>query len=167
MTHSYSHDVMLSPFTWRYGSPAMRAIWSESNKRRLWRQVWVALARAQHRAGLVSAAQLQDLESHADDVDIEASLAVEADIHHDLMAELLVFAGQCPVGGGIIHLGATSMDIEDNAESLRIRDGLDLIVTSLKDLLAVLADLIEREADQVCIGFTHLQAAAPTTVGYR
>lgn len=167
MTQSYAHDVMLSPFTWRYGSPAMRAIWSEANKRRLWRQVWVALARAQHHAGLVSAAQLEDVIAHADEVDIDASLAVEADIHHDLMAELLVFAGQCSVGGGILHLGATSMDIEDNAEVLRIREALDSTLTGLKELLSALADLIEREADLVCIGFTHLQAAAPTTVGYR
>ena len=118
MSQSYSHDVMLSPFTWRYGSPAMRTLWSEANKRRLWRRVWVALARAQHRAGLVSAAQLEDVEAHTGEVDMARSLAIEADIHHDLMAELLAFAAQCRVGGGIIHLGATSMDIEDNAEAL-------------------------------------------------
>ena len=158
---TFSHDVMLSPFTWRYGSLAMRALWSEVNKRRLWRRVWVALARAQHAAGLVSAAQLADVTAHAEDVDIDASNAVEAEIHHDLMAELLVFARQCPAGGGIIHLGATSMDVEDNAEALRIRDALALSAADLGALLEVLADLIEREAELRVYGLHPLASCCP------
>ncbi|MGD8998621.1 MAG: lyase family protein, partial [Anaerolineae bacterium] len=83
------------------------------------------------------------------------------------MAELRAFAEQCPVGGAIIHLGATSADVEDNADVLRIRDALDLLQERLGPPLARLADLIEERADQVCMGFTHIQPAEPTTIGYR
>ncbi|GAP62880.1 adenylosuccinate lyase [Ardenticatena maritima] len=164
---TFSHRTFISPFTWRYGSPEMRAIWSEVEKRRLWRRIWVALAEAQAAAGLVTAEQVADLRAHMDEIDIERAHEIEAEIHHDLMAEVRTFAEQCPVGGGIIHLGATSMDIEDNADALRIRRALDVLIERVRGLLATLADLIEREADHVCMGFTHLQPAEPTTVGYR
>jgi adenylosuccinate lyase len=164
---SYTHDTFLSPFTWRYGSDEMRAIWSEVNKRRIWRQIWVALAEAQQAAGLVSAAQVADLRAHADAIDIDRAHQIEADLRHDLMAEVHTFAEQCPIGGGIIHLGATSMDVEDNADALRIRQSLDLLLERLRALLLALADQIDAQADHVCMAFTHLQPAEPTTVGYR
>lgn len=167
MATHFSHDTYLNPFTWRYGSEEMRRIWSEHYKRLLWRRIWVALAEAQQEAGLVTAEQVADLKAHQEDVDLERAHAIEAEIHHDLMAEVRVFAEQCPVGGGIIHLGATSMDVEDNADALRLREALDLILDRLRDLLLLLADRIEQEADRVCMGFTHLQPAEPTTVGYR
>ena len=87
-TPEFSHDTYLSPMTWRYGSAEMRRVWSEAEKRRLWRRVWVALARAQAQAGLVTAAQVADLEAHADRVDIPRAHAIEAEIHHDLMSEV-------------------------------------------------------------------------------
>jgi adenylosuccinate lyase len=164
---TYTHDTFLSPFTWRYGSEEMRHIWSETHKRRLWRRIWVALASAQQQAGLVSAEQVADLRDHVDDIDIERAHQIEQDIHHDLMAEVHTYAEQCPVGGGIIHLGATSMDVEDNADVLRLRQSLDLLLTRLGDLLRTLAEKIEAEADHVCMAFTHIQPAEPTTVGYR
>lgn len=164
---SFTHDQFVSPFSWRYGSPEMRAIWSERNKRLTWRRLWVELARAQQRAGLVTAEQVADLEARAGDVDINRALEIEAHIHHDLMAEVQTFAEQAAVGGGIIHLGATSMDVEDNADALRIRASLDLIAAALDDLLAVLARQIERLADVPVMAFTHIQPAEPTTMGYR
>lgn len=163
----YDYETYLSPFTWRYGSDAMRRVWSVAYQRRLWRRIWVALAEVQHEAGLVSAEQVADLRAHESDLDVARALAIEAEIHHDLMAEVRTYAEQCPVGGGIIHLGATSMDVEDNADALRLRDALDLVLTRLGSLLDTLAALIEREADHVCMAFTHLQPAEPTTVGYR
>ncbi len=156
-----------SPFSWRYASPEMRAIWSEIHKRRLWRQIWCALARAQQPFGLVSQSQLAELEAHAGQVDLERALEIEAEIHHDLMAELKVFAEQCPGAGGILHLGATSMDIEDNADALRLCQAMDLVLQRLDDLLLVLADQIDLGADLPVIAFTHLQPAEPTTLGYR
>ncbi|MFQ5857967.1 MAG: adenylosuccinate lyase [Anaerolineae bacterium] len=167
ITENFDHTTFLSPFTWRYGSPEMRHIWSELYRRQLLRRVWVALAEAQQAAGLVTEAQVADLRAHQDDVDIPRAHEIEREIRHDLMAELRTFAEQCSVGGGIIHLGATSTDVLDNADALRIRDALDLVIDRLETLLAKLADEIERWADVACMGFTHLQPAEPTTVGYR
>ena len=132
---AFTHDTYLSPFTWRYGSPEMRAVWSEAHKRRLWRRIWVALAETQAEYGLVTPEQVADLRLHAEQIDIPRALEIEAEIHHDLMAEVRVYAEQAPLGGGIIHLGATSTDIEDNADALRIREALDLVVDKLRSLL--------------------------------
>ncbi len=161
------HRTYHSPFTWRYGSGEMRAIWSEVHRRLLWRHIWVALAETQAELGLVAPEEAADLRAHADQVAIERALEIEAEIEHDLMAEVRAFAEQCPLGGRIIHLGATSMDVKDNADALRLRDALDLVLDSLQELLADLAARIDERAEQPCIGFTHLQPAEPTTVGYR
>ncbi len=163
----FTHDTYLSPFTWRYGSPEMRALWSEAAKRRLWRRIWVALAEAEQAAGLVNAEQVADLRRHVDEINLARAQEIEAEIHHDLMAEVRTYAEQCPVGGGIIHLGATSMDIEDNADALRIREALDLVLDTLRRLLLAFADQIETWADAPTMAFTHLQPAEPTTEGYR
>ncbi len=133
----YTHDTYLSPLTWRYGSEEMRAIWSEQHKRLLLRRFWVALATAEHEAGLVSAEQLADLVAHQNDIDLERAAQIEAEIRHDLMAEIRTYAEQCPVGGGIIHLGATSMDVLDNVEPLRLREAADLLLGRLAELLRV------------------------------
>ena len=163
----YTHETYLSPFTWRYGSDEMRAIWSEMGKRRLWRRIWVALATVQAEAGLVTEEQVADLRAHQDDVDWERAQEIEEELRHDLMAEVHVYAEQCPVGGAIIHLGATSMDIEDNADALRLRESLILIRRRLVDVLAALAGRIEAEADTPAMAYTHIQPAEPTTLGYR
>jgi adenylosuccinate lyase len=164
---SFGYDTYLSPFTWRYGSTEMRALWGETHKRRLWRRVWVALAEAQHGVGLISAEQVSDLRAHQDDVDLPRARAIEAEIHHDLMSEVRTYAEQCPIGGGIIHLGATSMDIEDDADALRLRDSLGLLLAKTRELLRSFAEQIEAGADDPTMAFTHLQPAEPTTTGYR
>ena len=164
---SFDHETYLSPLTWRYGSTAMRRVWSEAEKRRLLRRVWVALAQAQHEAGLVTAEQVADLRAHEDDIDIGRAEEIEREIRHDLMAEIRTYAEQCPVGGAIIHLGATSMDVLDNVDALRLKMGLDLLIRGLETVLESLARRIEAEAGTVAMGFTHIQPAEPTTVGYR
>ena len=164
---SLDYETYLSPFTWRYGSPAMRRLWSEAYKRRLWRQLWVELAEVQAEYGLVQPAQIADLRRHMDAVDVPRALALEAELQHDLMAELKVFAEQAPTGGGILHLGATSMDIEDNADVLRMRQALDLLLTALRSLLLDFAHQVETWAEAPLIAFTHLQPAEPSTLGYR
>jgi adenylosuccinate lyase len=156
-----------SPFSSRYGSVAMRRIFSEKNRRLLWRRIWIALAEAQQKYGLVTAEQVEDLRLHAPDVSLERSLEIEKEIGHDVMAEVRAFAELCPVGGRIIHWGATSADITDNADVLRMRDGLDLLLNKLRTLLQALSARIEQHADLVVLGYTHLQPAEPTTLGYR
>jgi adenylosuccinate lyase len=160
-------DRYQSPFSWRYAGDAMRQVWSETNKRRLWRTIWVALAQAQSEMGLVRAEQVEDLRAHQEQIDIPRALQIESEIHHDLMAEVTTFAEQCPLGKGIIHLGATSMDIEDNADALRLRKSVDLVSDRLAALLRSLSAKISQYAETPAIAFTHLQPAEPTTLGYR
>lgn len=127
----------------------------------------MTLAEVQAEFGLVQPEQVADLRRCQDRIDMEQALAIEAEIHHDLMAELKTFAGQAPVGGAILHLGATSMDIEDNADALRLRQALELVISRLDELLERLLTLIEAHAGTVLIAFTHLQPAEPSTLGYR
>jgi adenylosuccinate lyase len=156
-----------SPFSWRYGRAELRALWSEDTRRRLWRAVWVSLAQAQCAEGLVTSDEVDDLRAHAGDIDVEAALEIEREIHHDLMAEIRVFASQAKIGGGKLHLGATSMDIEDTVETYRLRRSLALVGENLRGLLDAFAGRIRQYADTVCMAFTHLQPAEPTTLGYR
>ncbi|NOX61937.1 MAG: adenylosuccinate lyase [Chloroflexi bacterium] len=161
------HETYQSPFTWRYASDDMRRVFSEIHRRKLWRRVWVALARAQASAGLITAEQLADIEAHAEDIDLERALAIEKITRHDVMAEIKTFAEQCPIGGGVIHLGATSMDVVDNADVLRQKEALDIVLARLRELMLAFADLVEKYADTPAMGYTHIQPAEPTTVGYR
>ncbi|HTX58583.1 MAG TPA: adenylosuccinate lyase [Verrucomicrobiae bacterium] len=156
-----------SSFSWRYGRAELRTLFSEEMRRKLWRAVWVALAQAQADEGLVSADEVADLRAHAAAVDIDAALAIEREIHHDLMAEIRVFASQARHGGGKLHLGATSMDIEDTVETYRLRVALAAVGASLGELLRAFAAKIRTYADVPCMAFTHLQPAEPTTLGYR
>lgn len=156
-----------SPYSWRYGSPEMRSIWSEANRRKLWRQIWLALAEIQAEFGIVTDQQLQDLRTHVNDVDIPRALEIEAEIHHDVMAEIRTYAEQCPVGGGILHLGMTSMDVVDNADALRVKNSLEIIRSQLVELLQIFCELTERWAETPIMAFTHLQPAEPTSMGYR
>lgn len=164
-TIDFTHYV--SPFSWRYGTREMRAIFSEHHKYQLWRKIWVALARVQQKAGLVSKAELDDLVAHAANIDIFKILEIEKETHHDVVAAISEFAAKASVGGGKIHLGATSMDVVDNADMMRISEALAFIETNCITLLNSLADLIKANASVVCMGYTHLQPAEPTTVGYR
>ena len=164
---TFDHTTYISPFSWRYGSSEMRELWSETSKRRLMRRVWVALATAQQRAGLVTAAQLADLQTHANDVDIARALEIEQETRHDVMAEIRAFAEQCPVGGGIIHWGATSADITDNVDVLRQREATTMLLRQLEALLLALAEKIEVTATVPTMAHTHIQPAEPTTLGYR
>ena len=156
-----------SPYSWRYATSEMRKIWSETHKRRLWRSIWVTLAEVQASFGLVQPDQATDLRAHMDDIDMRRSLEIEAQIQHDLMAEVKTFAEQCPRGGGIIHLGATSVDVKDNATALQLREALDLILAECHNLLGILSPMMRDLAEVPVMAYTHLQPAEPTTLGYR
>ena len=164
---TFSHDTYISPFSWRYGSPTMRRIWSEENKRIQMRRVWIALANAQQQAGLVSAEQVADLVSQAETIDIPRALEIEQETRHDVMAEIRAYAEQCPVGGGIIHWGATSADVDDNVYGIRIKASLEQLAQLLAELLQVIADKIDATADMPVMAHTHIQPAEPSTLGYR
>lgn len=160
-------DRYQSFFSWRYGSDAMRQIWGERTKRRLWREIWVAVARVQAEMGLVTQDQVDDLQTHIDDIDIPRAIEIEKEIHHDVMAEVRTYAEKAPLGGGVIHMGMTSMDVVDNTDALRLQRSLDLIIERFIPILERLAEQIESWAATPVMGFTHLQPAEPTTLGYR
>jgi len=156
-----------SPFSWRYGSKPMRRIWSEHNKRLIWRKLWVALAETQAEFGLVTPEQISDLKAHADNIDLRRALEIEAEIHHDLMAEIKTYAEQCRIGGRILHLGATSMDIVDNTDALRVKQSIRVVRIILTELLIELLERIQEYANTPIIALTHIQPAEPSTLGYR
>lgn len=164
---NFDFSTYLSTFTWKYGSEEMRYIFSEENKLKLWRKVWVALAKAQNKAGLVSKQELDDLIVHEGKIDINRVQELEKEIHHDVMGAVKEFAEKAKIGGGKIHLGATSMDIAENADMIRIKEAGRIIRKKLADLLTEFSNQIKKYANLPCIGFTHLQTAEPTTVGYR
>ncbi len=162
-----NYTLYQSPFSWRYASPEMRTIWSEEHKRILWRKIWVCLARVQAEFGLFPLQILVELEEKQNQINIQRSLEIERQIHHDLMAELQCFAEQAPHSGGYLHVGATSMDIEDNAEVIRLKESIEVLVRKVDELLAISAQYIRLYADTPTLAFTHLQPAEPTTLGYR
>lgn len=156
-----------SPFSTRYGSKEMRTLWSEHARRVIWRRIWIAVAEVQSSAGLVSEEQLEDLTKNAHSIDLRRAMEIEAEIGHDLVAEIRTFAEQSPAGGEILHWGLTSEDVKDNAEVIRQRTALGIVIRELRDLLLVFAEKIEEHADLAVMGYTHLQPAEPTTLGYR
>jgi adenylosuccinate lyase len=162
-----SWDRYASPFSWRYGSEELRELFGEAMRRRLWRAVWVALAEAQSEVGLVTKEELADLRAHAGEIDVAAAEEIERRTHHDLVAEIQLFARQATIGGKRLHLGATSMDVEDTVDTYRMRRALSLVGEQVRLLLQRFAARIREHADLACIGFTHLQPAEPTTLGYR
>ena len=165
MKNDYSNYI--SAFSFRYGTPEMRGIFSEGNKYRLWRRIWVEMARVQSSEGLVSSEELKDLEDNQEDIDIERIYEIEKETGHDLVAGIREFAEKAKVGGGKIHFGATSMDVVDNADSIRAKEALIIVEERLVKLLAAFGEKIEKYADLPCMAYTHLQPAEPTTLGYR
>ena len=163
----YDHKSYISPLTWRYGSDEMKGIFSEVHKRKLLRRVWIALARAEMKAGIVTEEQVKELEAHKDDINIDRATEIENTIHHDLMAEIKTYAEECPLAGGIIHLGATSMDALDNADAVRFKEAMELIVKRLDDLIEAFREKAELYRDTPTMAFTHIQPAEITTIGYR
>ncbi len=167
MASFYDHNSYVSPLSWRYGSEEMKEIFSEVHKRKLLRRVWIALAKAQEKAGVVTKEQVEELIAHKDDIDIDKATEIENVIHHDLMAEIKTYASQCPKAGGIIHLGATSMDALDNADAVRFIEALDLTLMRLDTLIDVLSEKAETYKNVPTMAFTHIQPAEITTIGYR
>ncbi len=145
----------------------MRQIFSEERKYQLWRKIWVEIATAQAKFGLVSKKELADLKKNQNNIDINRISEIEKETHHDLVAGIREFAEKAVVGGGKIHLGATSMDIVDNTDSLRVQEALSITEKSLKELLNIFADKIDQYLTTPTLAYTHLQAAEPTTIGYR
>ncbi|TAL48265.1 adenylosuccinate lyase [archaeon] len=169
MPEQFSHNTFISPFTWRYGSDEMRQLFSEVGTRTGWREMWCKLAETQAEYELVSQQELADIKSKSGSeyVDLKRAHEIEDEIKHDLMAEVRTYAEQTPIGGGKIHLGATSMDIEDNYDALRMKRATGVILDRLANCLNSTKRVIETYQTYPVIAWTHLQPAGVTTVGYR
>jgi adenylosuccinate lyase len=156
------------PLATRYASPEMLAVWSREHRYGTWRRIWLALARAESELGLpISRRQLAALAAAVDDIDFAAVARYERELRHDVMAHIHAYGDAAPAARGIIHLGATSMDVVDNADLLLTRAALDLLRRRLAAACRVLAGFCEQYADLPTLGFTHLQPAQLTTVGKR
>jgi adenylosuccinate lyase len=163
-----SRSAWQSPLVERYASAEMAGLWSDDHKFRTWRRLWLALAEAQAELGLpITAAQLDELRLHLDDIDYEAAAAYERELRHDVMAHVHALGDVAPNARAIVHLGATSCYVGDNADLLAIRDSLELVAVKLASAIARLAGFARAWADQPTLAFTHFQPAQPTTVGKR
>ena len=162
------HDRYISPFSTRYASDEMQYIFSDDNKFRTWRRLWIALARAEQKQGLdITDEQIAELEAHKDDINYEEAAAREKLVRHDVMSHVYAYGLQCPHAKGIIHLGATSCYVGDNTDIIVMRQGLELVRKKLVGVLAKLARFAKQYKDMPCMAYTHGQPAQPTTVGKR
>ena len=163
-----ANDVYTSPLASRYASPYMLHLFSPDSRFQTWRRLWVALARAQHQLGLpITARQVQELEAHVTDIDYEVAAAREREVRHDVMAHVYTYGKAAPSAAGILHLGATSCYVTDNADLILYRDALRYLRGQLLSVLADLAAFARRYAAVPTLGYTHYQPAQPVTVGKR
>ena len=163
-----AHDRYISPFSTRYASDEMQYTFSDDNKFRTWRRLWIALAKAEQKQGLdITDEQIAELEAHKDDINYEEAVAREKLVRHDVMSHVYAYGLQCPKAKGIIHLGATSCYVGDNTDVIIMREGLQLVRKKLIGVLANLADFAEQYKDMPCLAYTHCQPAQLTTVGKR
>ena len=162
------HDSYISPFSTRYASKEMQFVFSEDNKFRTWRRLWIALARAEQKQGLeITDEQIAELEAHKDDINYEDAQRREKECRHDVMSHVYAYGLQCPKAAGIIHLGATSCYVGDNTDVILMREGLQIVRRKLLNVMALLAKFADKYKGLPCLAYTHLQPAQLTTVGKR
>ena len=163
-----SHDRYVSPLSERYASREMQYIFSPDMKFRTWRRLWIALAETEKELGLpITDEQIEELRSHADDINYDVAKEREKLVRHDVMSHVYAYGQQCPKAKGIIHLGATSCYVGDNTDIIIMSEALKLVRTKIVNVIAELADFAEQYKDLPTLAFTHFQPAQPTTVGKR
>ncbi|MBL4883252.1 MAG: adenylosuccinate lyase [Planctomycetaceae bacterium] len=162
------HEQYQNPLITRYASQEMSYLWSAQKKHSTWRRLWLALAESQKELGLdITEVQLDELRAHLDDIDFDIAAKHEKNLRHDVMAHVHTFGEQCLAAMSIIHLGATSCYVTDNAELIQMRASLELIRQRLVNVIDELGRFAYEYRSLPCLGFTHLQPAQPTTVGKR
>ncbi|MEE9392270.1 MAG: adenylosuccinate lyase [Planctomycetota bacterium] len=161
-------DRYQNPLSERYCSKAMSALFSPRRKFGTWRRLWLALAEAESELGLdISEAQLDELRATLDDIDFDRAAKFERELRHDVMAHVHTWRDQCPAGGSILHLGATSCFVTDNTDALIMREGLEAVGKRLRGVMRALRSFALDERERPTLGFTHFQPAQFTTVGKR
>ena len=163
MTNKYE-----SPLASRYASPYMLGLFSSDTRYRTWRKLWVSLAKAEHKLGLpITEEQIAQLEEQEEQIDYECVREREKQVRHDVMAHVYAYGKAAPLAAGIIHLGATSCYVTDNADLIIYRDGLRYLRKELLKVIANLADFAEQYKALPTLGYTHYQPAQLVTVGNR
>lgn len=162
------HDKYSSPLSSRYASKEMLALFSDNSRYQTFRRLWVALAESEMELGLnITQEQVDELKANVENIDFEAVARKEKEIRHDVMAHVYAYGLACPKAKGIIHLGATSCYVTDNADIIIMKQGLELIKNKLQAAISGLAQFAKQYRALPTLGFTHFQPAQPTTVGKR
>ena len=161
-------DKYVSPLSERYASKEMQYIFSPDMKFRTWRRLWIALAETEKELGLpITDEQIEELKSHAEDINYEVAKEREKIVRHDVMSHVYAYGVQCPKAKGIIHLGATSCYVGDNTDIIVMNEALKLVRKKLINVIAELRNFDDTYKNQPTLAFTHFQPAQPTTVGKR
>ncbi len=163
------HDRFEHPLVDRYASDEMARLFSPRERISTWRRLWVALAEAQAELGMggVTREQAEDLKAAVDDIDFDRAAELERELRHDVMAHVHAFGEMVPSAGPILHLGATSAFVVDNADLLIMREAMRIVRRKTLCVVDALAGFAEEWADLPTLGWTHFQPAQPTTVGKR
>jgi len=161
-------DKYESPLGSRYASDYMLHLFSSDMRIQIWRKLWVSLAKAEMELGLpITAEQVAELEDHITDIDFACAAQREKEVRHDVMAHVYAYGKAAPCAAGIIHLGATSCYVTDNADIILYRDGLKYLREELLKVVANLAEFADRHKSMPTLGYTHYQPAQLVTVGKR
>ena len=163
-----SKDYYSNPLVGRYASPRMAKLFSAQTRLETWRALWIALADEERKLGLpIKREQVRELEKYAKDINFDVAEKYEREVRHDVMAHVKAYGDQAKSAAGIIHLGATSCYVTDNADLIIYREALRQIADGLIDVMKALAAFAFRYRNVPTLGFTHLQPAQLTTVGKR
>ena len=161
-------DKYESPLSSRYASDYMLHLFSQQKRIEVWRRLWISLAKAEHSLGLpITEKQIEELEAHITDIDFACAAAREKEVRHDVMAHVYTYGKAAPAAAGIIHLGATSCYVTDNADIVLYRDGLKYLRGELLKMIANLSRFAETYKATPTLGYTHYQPAQLVTVGKR
>ena len=161
-------DKYESPLSSRYASDYMLQLFSQQKRIEVWRKLWISLAKAEHSLGLpITEKQIEELEAHITDIDFACAAAREKEVRHDVMAHVYTYGKAAPSAAGIIHLGATSCYVTDNADIVLYRDGLKYLRGELLKVIANLSRFAETYKATPTLGYTHYQPAQLVTVGKR
>lgn len=164
----FMRDTYESPLSSRYADKEMKYIFSPDKKFKTWRKLWIALAEAERELGLdITQEQIDELKSHADDINYEVAEEREKLVRHDVMSHVYAYGVQCPNAKGIIHLGATSCYVGDNTDIIIMTEALKIVEKKLVGTIRMLSEFADKYKSLPTLAYTHFQPAQPTTVGKR
>ena len=169
MSITNRYEKYQSPLSERYAGKEMCYIFSDQYKFSTWRKLWIALAEAQHELGLktITSDQIDEMRCFQDTINFDVAREYERKFKHDVMSHIHAYGDQCQKAKPIIHLGATSAYVQDNADLIQMKEGLHIILTKLVNIISVLSNQAIKYKDLATLSFTHFQPAQPTTLGKR